>query len=95
MQSLILVYDYENALEKRMECREAHIAGAKKLMSEGKILNAGALLEDDKMVGSTLYVDFDSEDELDKWLESEPYVTGKVWDMETIQIVDVKILPKD
>ncbi len=95
MQSLIIVYDYENSLEKRMECRAEHLVGTKKLISEGKIINAGALLEDDKMIGSTLLVDFTSDEELDKWLASEPYVLGKVWDMETIQIVDVKLLPKD
>jgi len=95
MQYLIIAYDYENVLEKRMECRTAHLEGAKKLMSEGVIINAGALIEDDKMVGSTLYVDFESDEALDKWLENEPYVTGKVWDMETIQIAPIKLLPKD
>ena len=95
MQYLILAYDYEDALEKRMQNRDAHLAGAKKLMSEGKIINAGALMDEDKMVGSTLFVDFESEDALDTWLENEPYITGKVWDMESIQIVPVKLLPKN
>jgi len=95
MQYLIIAYDYEDALEKRMANRDAHLAGSKKLMSEGKIINAGALMDEDKMVGSTLYVDFESEDALDTWLENEPYITGKVWDMESIQIVPIKLLPKD
>ena len=52
MQYLVIAYDNENALERRLESREAHIEGARKLMAEGKIINAGALIEDDVMVGS-------------------------------------------
>ncbi len=95
MQYLVIAYDYDDALERRLACRYEHIEGAKKLMKEGKIINAGALIEDDKMVGSTLFVDFASEDELDSWLESEVYVKNKVWNYEEIQITPIKILPKD
>lgn len=95
MQYLVIAYDYDDALERRLACRDEHIEGAKKLMKEGKIINAGALIEDDKMVGSTLFVDFDSEDELDAWLENEIYVKNKVWNYDEIQIVPVKLLPKD
>jgi len=95
MQYLVIAYDYKDALDKRMKHRPAHMEAAKKLMAEGKIISAGALLEEDKMVGSTLLVNFETEEELDAWLEGEPYVTGKVWDMETIQLAPVKLLPKD
>jgi uncharacterized protein len=95
MQYLVIAYDYDDALERRLACRDEHIEGAKKLMKEGKIINAGALIEDDKMVGSTLFVDFASEDELDSWIESEVYVKNRVWNYEEIQITPIKILPKD
>ena len=78
MQYLIIAYDNENALERRLESREAHVAGARKLMAEGKIINAAALIEDDVMVGSTLYSDFETDEELDEWLENEPYVKNNV-----------------
>ena len=78
-----------------MQCRTAHLEGAKKLISQGNVINAGALMDEDKMIGSTLYVDFESDDDLDQWLQNEPYVTGKVWDMGKIQIVPIKLLPKD
>ena len=55
MQYLVIAYDNENALDRRLESREAHIEGARKLMAEGKILNAGALIEDDVMVDQ-LYI---------------------------------------
>ncbi|RXJ87826.1 YciI family protein [Arcobacter sp. CECT 8985] len=95
MQYLVIAYDNDNALEKRLEVRDAHMQGAKKLMAEGKIINAGALIEEDKMVGSTLYVDFETDDELNEWLENEPYVKNDVWNMDEFQIVPVKLLPKD
>jgi uncharacterized protein len=95
MQYLIIAYDHEDALERRLEARDAHIEGAKKLMAEGKIIDAGALIEDDTMVGSSLFVDFENDDEINEWLENEPYVQNNVWDMDEFQIVPVKLLPKD
>ncbi|MCP5063500.1 MAG: hypothetical protein GY936_13690, partial [Ignavibacteriae bacterium] len=67
MQYLVIAYDNENVLEKRLAAREDHLSGAKDLMAKGKIINAGALIEEDKMVGSTLYVDFDNDDEINEW----------------------------
>ena len=94
MQYLIIAYDNINALERRLEAREEHIEGVRKLMAEGKIINAAALIEEDVMVGSTLYIDFETDDELDEWLENEPYVKNNVWNMDEFQIVPMKLLPK-
>jgi len=93
MQYLVVVYDYEDALVKRLEVREAHLEGAKKLIKEGKIINAGALIEDDKMIGSTLYIDFETKDDIDQWLSIEPYVINKVWNMDRFQLMPIKLLP--
>lgn len=95
MQYLIIAYDNEGVLDKRLEVRDAHVQGAKKMIAEGKIIEAGALIEEDKMVGSTLYVNFENDDEINEWLENEPYVTNGVWNMDEFQIVPVKLLPKD
>ncbi|XOB61666.1 YciI family protein [Campylobacterota bacterium DY0563] len=94
MQYLVIAYDNEGALDKRLEVRDAHVEGAKKMIAEGKIINAGALIEDDQMVGSTLFVDFENDDEINEWLENEPYVQNGVWNMEEFQIVPVKLLPR-
>ena len=94
MQYLVIAYDNDNALDRRLSVRDVHVAGVKKLMAEGKIINAGALIEDEKMVGSTLYIDFESDDDLDEWLENEPYVKNNVWNMDEFQIVPIKLLPK-
>ena len=95
MQYLIIAYDNENALEKRLAVRDEHVKGARALMAEGKILNAGALIEEDQMVGSTLFVNFEDEDELNAGIETEPNVTKDVWNMDEYQIVPMKVLPKE
>lgn len=95
MQYLVIAYDNDGALERRLESREAHIEGARKLMSEGKIIDAGALIEDDIMVGSTLFVDFENDEEIDEWLLNEPYVKNNVWNMDEFQMVPVKLLPNN
>lgn len=95
MQYLVIAYDYDDALERRLQSREAHVQSARKLMQEGKIITAAALIEEDKMVGSTLFVDFNTDEELDLWLASEPYVINRVWNMDEIQIVPIKVLPRN
>lgn len=95
MQFLIIAYDNDDAYERRLEAREEHIKNVKRFMEDGKIVSAGALIEDDKMVGSSLFVDFATDEELDLWLEDEPYVVNNVWNMDEIQIVPVKLLPKN
>lgn len=95
MQYLVIAYDYDDALDKRMKSRPAHVQSTQKLMKLGKILNACAMIDDDKMVGSSVLTNFDSDEEFDTWLENEPYVKGNVWNMEEIQIVPIKVMPKD
>lgn len=95
MQYLVIAYDHADALERRLESRDEHVKGAKELMASGKILSAAALIEDEKMVGSTLIVDFEDDNEIDTWLDNEPYVKNNVWNMDEFQIVPVKLLPKD
>ena len=89
MQFMITAYDGtdENALERRMSVREAHIEGAKVLKEAGNMIAGGAILDEaEQMIGSTVYVDFDSREELDQWLANDPYVTGNVWQ-------DIAVLP--
>ena len=95
MQYLVIAYDNANALERRLESRDEHVEGVRKLMAEGKIINAAALMEEDVMVGSTLFIDFETDEELYAWLENEPYVKNNVWDMDEFQIVPMKVLPKE
>ena len=94
MQFLILGYDGqdEKALDRRLAVRDAHIAFGDKLRDAGNLLYGTAILSDEgKMCGSMLVAEFNSRDELEAWLENEPYVTGKVW--ERVEISPCKVGP--
>ena len=72
MQYMIRALDGKNMLEKRLAVRTQHLENLQKV--KGKILCAGGLLDDEgKMKGSTLVIDFESEDALKEYLKSEPY----------------------
>ena len=68
MQFMIIAYDGadEEARNRRMAARPAHIDGARLLKESGKLIAGGANLDDaEQMISSTLYVEFDSRAELD------------------------------
>ena len=70
----------EEAPARRKAARQEHIAMGDKLLAAGNLWYGAALLHDDgSMKGSMYVVDFPSEQELQQWLDEEPYVVGKVW----------------
>ena len=82
-QYFITAYDFTDsqALDRRMAARPAHLAGVKKLKENGNFLIGGAILSPEgKMIGSSLFMQFQTEAELQQWLKEEPYVNEKVWD---------------
>lgn len=82
MQFMIIAWDGKDpeAPARRAAVREAHLEGAARMHDTGHLIAGGAILDDEgNMIGSTLYMDFDSREELDEWLEQDPYVTGDVW----------------
>ncbi len=82
----------EGALERRMASRTAHLEQFEKMKTEKKFLFAAAILDDhEKMVGSIVFCDFPNRAELDRWLESEPYVLGNVW--QDIVVKQCKVVP--
>lgn len=83
----------ENALERRMAAREAHLEIAKKMYESGNWLYAAAILNDDgKMAGSMIVCDFESREALEKqWLDNEAYVKGNVW--ETVEVKQAAVAP--
>ncbi|GAA4447978.1 YciI family protein [Nibrella saemangeumensis] len=87
MQYVVHAYDYtdEQALDRRMSARPSHLDAVRKLKADGHFITGGALLDDDgRMIGSMVLVDFESEEQLQQWLQNDPYVTGRVW--ETINV---------
>jgi uncharacterized protein YciI len=88
MQFLIIGRDAKDpeAMNRRLAARAAHIALGDELLTSGNMWYGAALLDDDgKMAGSALMMHFNSEEDLQAWLDREPYVTGKVW--ETVEIL--------
>jgi uncharacterized protein YciI len=82
MQFLITAFDGTDseAAARRMAARAAHLEIGDKMIAQGTLLYAAAILnEDDNMIGSSMVVDFPSRSEVDQWLKVEPYVTGGVW----------------
>ncbi|MBV8389154.1 MAG: hypothetical protein JO080_05080 [Mucilaginibacter sp.] len=91
-QYLVTAYDYTHpdALQNRMNTRPYHLDGAKELKGKGNFILGGAMLNDEgKMIGSVMVLQFESDEELDAWKKSEPYITEKVW--ETVDIKPFKV----
>jgi uncharacterized protein YciI len=81
-QYLIYAWDGTDpeALTRRMAARPDHFRQAAKLKSAGNLIIGGAILnQEQKMVGSVMIVQFESERGLNDWLAIEPYILGKVW----------------
>ena len=92
MQFIVIARDNENSLEKRMKVRDAHITLWDTMVkNKTALFGLGLLDENQKMNGSVYIVDFDTRDELDKWLEIEPYMQWNVWG--DIEIIECKIWP--
>ncbi|MCG7599332.1 YciI family protein [Halomonas sp. McH1-25] len=91
-QYAVVAYDYtdDEALDRRLANRNAHLEGVRELARQGKFLSGGAILNDEgKMIGSNAHFRFADRQALDAWLETEPYMTGRVW--EHVEIREVKL----
>lgn len=82
-QYLITAYDYtdDDALQRRMNIRPHHLDGARELKAKGNFVVGGAMLnEEGKMIGSSMIIQFETDEELELWKRTEPYITQKVWE---------------
>jgi hypothetical protein len=94
MHFLVIGYDGddEGALERRLAVREDHLALSAQAHQNKEKLLGGAMLNDDgQMCGSAGIFEFDSREELDAFLEKEPYINGKVW--QRVEIFPFNIAP--
>ena len=88
-QFLILTSDYKdpNALNRRMNIREKHLARMRVEKAAGRFIIGGAKLnEQGNMHGSMLVVQLENEDAVRDWINEDPYTTNNVWE-------HVEILP--
>ena len=83
MLFVIHAYDYTDAEApaRRMAAREGHLALVKEYVAKGHHKFGAALLNDaGDMCGSIMIVDFPDRPAMEAWLNSDPYVTQKVWE---------------
>lgn len=91
-QYLITAYDHtdEGAVDRRMAVRPHHLDKVKELKENGNYVVGGAMLNDEgKMIGSTMILQFETEEELDAWKRSDPYITQNIW--ETFDVKPFKV----
>jgi uncharacterized protein YciI len=82
-QYLITGYDHTDpeALERRMSVREQHLENVRNLKKSGSHILGGAILnEQGMMIGSSMVLQFETDEAFNNWLENEIYITAKVWD---------------
>ena len=80
MQFLVTAYDGQDALERRLALRDKHLAVANQLRASGHLLYGVAMLDGKGQPnGSVEVFQVDSRADLDRWLQQEPFVIGKVW----------------
>ena len=95
MQFILSGYDGNDseALNRRMMAREQHLQNALKLKEKGNFIWGGALLDSNGiMKGSVVVYEYETRDDLDKMLKTEPYVTGGVWkriEIEKFKLADI------
>ena len=91
-QYLIIANDGKDngALDRRKEVRPLHLAGAKKLKENGNFVIGGAMLDDENnMRGSIMIVQFETQDDFQRWYDNEPYITQGVW--KTIEVKPFRV----
>jgi len=93
MQFVLVAFDDtdEEALNRRLAVREAHLQTGREMFASGRWLYAAGILSDEGcMIGSMIVCDFPSRQEMERqWLDKEPYILGNVWKNITIHRAQV------
>lgn len=82
MQFLVIAHDGTDAeaLGRRLAVREKHLEEAHRLKAAGVLQVGGAILDEgERMIGSAMVIEADSEEALRAMLEADPYRRGGVW----------------
>lgn len=96
MQFIVIAPDHTDAeaLDRRKTHRPAHLAAIDGLKASGNMLNAGAMISPEGTVlGSVIMCEFESRADVDKWLETEPFVKERVWNREKIDVKEFRPAP--
>jgi uncharacterized protein len=79
-----------DALQRRMNARPDHLAGAAALKANHQFVIGGAMLNDaGQMEGSVMIVQFETEEAFKHWYNNEPYIVSGVW--KTIEVKPFRV----
>ncbi|MCK5640667.1 MAG: YciI family protein [Gammaproteobacteria bacterium] len=99
MYYAIISEDIDNALEKRLQARPAHLERLQQLKSEGRLLLAGPHPANDSedpgpagFTGSLIVAEFDSLQAAQQWADADPYVAAGVYKQVVVKPFK-KVLP--
>jgi len=80
----------DQALNRRIETRPLHLAGASRLKANNNFVIGGAILgEAGAMEGSVMIVQFETDEQFNEWYRNEPYITNGVW--KTMEVKPFKV----
>lgn len=80
MHFVIVAKDHPDSAARRLAARPAHMAGLRTLKREGRIVDGGAILNDEAgMIGSIVLCEFADRAALDGYLQEEAYACEGVW----------------
>lgn len=91
-QYVVIARDGDDAaaLQRRLNVRADHLAGASKLKATGNFVVGGAMLDENgNMCGSVMIVQFESDEGFQDWYKNEPYIVKGVW--QTIEVKPFKV----
>lgn len=94
MPFLVIATDHtdDQALDRRLAARPAHLANAQGLEAAGILKLAGASVDaDGKMTGSILVLNVPTAEEAVSLIESDLYWSSKVWASYTLQEMRIAI----
>ena len=93
MDFLLIAYDATDpeAPNRRLSVRAQHLEQARQLKASGHFIAGGAILNDQQqMIGSTMYLRFDTREALEEYLATDPYQLHGVW--ERIEIIPIRLV---
>lgn len=78
--------------KRRDESRSRHLENAASLQAKGHLLIGGAIFDDEgNPAGSAVVATFESREELDQWLRTDPYTKADVW--QEFEIIPYRVAP--
>lgn len=90
---LVIVPDYANSLQKRLDVRSKHFEGLKPHVESGDVVFGGAMLskhgaqgETPDMTGSAMLIKAESEEATREWLANDVYAKSGVWNLNEVKI---------